>query len=133
VPEPTGRAIPRAGRLYCPTCGSENRFDAIECKACHLRLDLGKNCAECGGRLDSSAKYCPSCGSPQVEGLPDVVDPRIRAPMSLDGDEHPLAADSGSAESKYFAPAVPPVQPDATSRARPTLSEDDASTESWTN
>jgi hypothetical protein len=53
--------------------------------------------------------------------------------MTLGGDEHPLAADQGPAPSPFFAPDDPPAPPSPQRGVRPAISEDDASSESWTS
>jgi ribosomal protein L40E len=118
------RGIPRAGKFHCPTCGMENKFDAVTCRGCKSKLDLGVRCTVCGARLDSSAKFCTSCGSPQRADSGPVVDPRLKPPMTLNGEDHPLAADDHDAATRFRSPDIPEEQPQPTAGRRPTMPGD---------
>lgn len=48
--------------MRCIACQHENRAGAKFCEQCGS--PLGRQCANCGGRLPDKAKFCPDCGHP---------------------------------------------------------------------
>src|SRR6266705_4261638 len=70
--------------MQCPRCQHENLPQLEFCEEC--ATPLGRACSHCGGRLFSTAKFCPECGHSVAEGgrpRPRPVSPDAYTPKHL--------------------------------------------------
>src|SRR6266496_98791 len=70
--------------MQCPRCQHENLPQVEFCEEC--ATPLGRACSHCGGRLFSTAKFCPECGHSVAEGgrpRPRPVSPDAYTPKHL--------------------------------------------------
>ena len=74
-------------------------------------------CPECGKRVSPQAKFCRSCGAPQLEEAPPTGTPAVALPAStscrscgspLDPDER-FCGNCGAKVGAAFPPSAPPV------------------------
>lgn len=48
----------------CPNCGTINRYEALFCEKCGMKIEKAGFCRKCGAKLEKDTGLCPACGAP---------------------------------------------------------------------
>ena len=86
--------------MQCPSCGRENRSDALFCNGCGS--SLGLDCAKCGRSNARDARFCDGCGSHLAEASEPTPNQTADAAHVFPRPDHPTSFASGRYQVKEF-------------------------------